>query len=402
MNNRNDIAFKSNITDFQRRGEPNFAWQKVLSMYTLLPGLRGFWPMSLFDSSGNCLDASPNAHTLTYSGNPRYCLDGLAPYLKFGGTDYLIRADEADFDIIGTEGYVNSNLRGLTIGGWFYFETLASPSQSSSASISISASRSISASQSVSKSISKSVSPSISPSPAMETLFTDFWAVTFIVESASLSPSRSVSPSASRSPSVSPSISISKSASVSASVSLSISTSPSASLSVSPSLSQSPSWSPSEYASESPSPSAPFYPSTSMYLISKWFTTGDQRSYNIFMEGGSDNRIKMAVSDLGTFATRVVGIGAEITQPGMWHFIAGRFSPRHISVFVNNDKSSETDKLPPVSLYNSTSSFIIGGVNEGQNFGLVGGASLCFVCATALPDGVIRGLYQHTRALFGL
>lgn len=91
-----------------------------------LPGLRGYWPMGAFDSSGNAIDQSGNGRTLTYTGNPghNFTTQG-ASYLDLDGTgDFLTRADEAGLDIIGTESYVNSVVRGLTIGGWFRQDTL--------------------------------------------------------------------------------------------------------------------------------------------------------------------------------------------------------------------------------------------------------------------------------------
>jgi len=108
-------------TDFQRRNEPNFAWQNVLSMYSLLPGLRGFWPMSAVGAAGVAYDLSGNNRTLAYHGNPIYRVDGLAPYIDFDGVgDYLSRADEAGLDITGTEAYIGAP--GLTLGGWWWFD----------------------------------------------------------------------------------------------------------------------------------------------------------------------------------------------------------------------------------------------------------------------------------------
>jgi hypothetical protein len=92
-----------------------------------LPGLRGYWPMNAFDSSGNAIDQSGNARTLTYNGNPTYNFHASGgPYIDLDGTgDYLSRADEAGLDIIGTEAYIASAQRGLTLGGWFWPNAVA-------------------------------------------------------------------------------------------------------------------------------------------------------------------------------------------------------------------------------------------------------------------------------------
>lgn len=92
-----------------------------------LPGLRGYWPMGSFDSSGNAIDQSGQNRSLTYNGNPTYNVVTTynAPYLDLDGTgDYLSRTDEAGLDIVGTESYVATAARGLTLGGWFYFDRL--------------------------------------------------------------------------------------------------------------------------------------------------------------------------------------------------------------------------------------------------------------------------------------
>lgn len=107
--------------DFQLRSEPNFAWKSACSAFLALPGLRGFWPMSSFDNIPLVHDLSAQDRHLTYNGNPRFNFDGLAPYIDLDGTgDYLSRADEAGLDILGTESYVASAVRGVTLIGWFY------------------------------------------------------------------------------------------------------------------------------------------------------------------------------------------------------------------------------------------------------------------------------------------
>ena len=117
---RNDESVALNSADLQPRYESGFAWRTACSIYQALPGLRGFWPMSAFESGGNCFDQSGNGRTLTYNGNPAYDFDGLAPYIRFDGTgDYLSRASEAGLQIAGTETYVAAGHRGLICGGWF-------------------------------------------------------------------------------------------------------------------------------------------------------------------------------------------------------------------------------------------------------------------------------------------
>lgn len=124
----NDELMGLALSQLQGRAEPQFAWQKILSMYMLLPGLRGFWPMSTFDGTARAMDHGGSGLHLTYNGDPVYRVDGLAPYIDLDGTgDYLNRGTEAAFEIrgaVGSEPYVGAP--GLTLGCWFYPEDDAS------------------------------------------------------------------------------------------------------------------------------------------------------------------------------------------------------------------------------------------------------------------------------------
>ena len=98
----------------------------LISPFLALPGLRLFVPMSSSDSAGDATDLSGLAHHLTYNGNPTYNVDGLAPYIDLDGTgDFLSHADHADFDVLGTETTIDAGIRGLLIGGWFWFDAFA-------------------------------------------------------------------------------------------------------------------------------------------------------------------------------------------------------------------------------------------------------------------------------------
>ena len=95
------------------------ALQVTVDPLQRLNGLRGIWTMGALDSSGDAQDCSGHGHHLGYNGNPVYNYDGLAPYIALDGTgDYLSRADEADFDILGTEAYIG--VPGLTMAGWYH------------------------------------------------------------------------------------------------------------------------------------------------------------------------------------------------------------------------------------------------------------------------------------------
>ena len=99
---------------------------RASSTFLSLSGLRGLWSMSAIQSNGDTFDQSGNGRLLTYNGNPTYNQDGLAPYIDLDGTgDFLSRADEAGLDILGTETYIAAGIRGLLVGGWFWFDAFA-------------------------------------------------------------------------------------------------------------------------------------------------------------------------------------------------------------------------------------------------------------------------------------
>ena len=119
---REDQLIEQLMPDFFHKQNPGAAWMHACSVIQAFPGLRGFWPMSGFDSSGDATDLGGLAHHLTYNGNPTYNYADLVPYIDLDGTgDYLSHVDHADFDILGTETYVDAAARGLTVGGWFWF-----------------------------------------------------------------------------------------------------------------------------------------------------------------------------------------------------------------------------------------------------------------------------------------
>lgn len=120
---RNDEMVGILSADFQRRHEPNFSWSSVVAAHLALPGLRGFWPMSSSNESGQALDLSGQGRALSVSSVPLYGHTSLTPWVEFDGTnDYLYRSDESGLDISGADTYTVTANRGLTLGGWFYFD----------------------------------------------------------------------------------------------------------------------------------------------------------------------------------------------------------------------------------------------------------------------------------------
>lgn len=97
-----------------------------MDAFMSLPGLVGFWPLNGFSGTTLITDLSENELHLSIASGAAIGYDaGYAaiPYMAFdSGGGVIGKADHALFDIIGTEVLLASDLRGLTLGGWFYFD----------------------------------------------------------------------------------------------------------------------------------------------------------------------------------------------------------------------------------------------------------------------------------------
>lgn len=115
---------------FWGRNESNVAWRHAVSSILALPALRAFWPMSSVDYTvaSRTRDIAGGGYHLSDNNTPVFGYDQLAPHVEFDGVNqYLSRADggAANWaDITGIEAYVAAAQRGLTLGGWFYFDVL--------------------------------------------------------------------------------------------------------------------------------------------------------------------------------------------------------------------------------------------------------------------------------------
>lgn len=97
----------------------------IISSYLGLEGLRGFWVPSSVSTTSSLIDLSNNHNLLTKSGigpSIRY-IDSIAKFIPFTwlyNGQYFYLADNAALSITGTETYIYSSDRGLTIGCWIY------------------------------------------------------------------------------------------------------------------------------------------------------------------------------------------------------------------------------------------------------------------------------------------
>lgn len=113
---RNSEMFNLLRTDLQGRYEPQFALANAAATLQMLPELRGCWPFSSINESGQALDLSGQGRTLANTGAAPRAVEGLVPYAALdGATQFFSRADEAGLDLSA----------GFTAGGWFYCDAVA-------------------------------------------------------------------------------------------------------------------------------------------------------------------------------------------------------------------------------------------------------------------------------------
>ena len=130
-------------------------------------------------------------------------------------------------------------------------------------------------------------------------------------------------------------------------------------------------------------------------LIGKWTSTGNQKSY--LLNKNTSDQMVMNVSTDGSAGVNKVSAAISTAT---WYFVAGRFDPStSVDVFVNTTKASETTGVP-ATIFNSTADLQIGAFNAGTSLANAR-ASLCFLCAAALPDATLNALYYLTKDLFG-
>jgi len=103
--------------DFFARYEPNASMVHA-GLHMQLPQLRGYWPFSSVDERGDLTDMSGQGRVLHNTNTVAFGVYNLFPYADYvpANSEYFTRLDEEGTSITGA----------LTIGGWFWLDTLAS------------------------------------------------------------------------------------------------------------------------------------------------------------------------------------------------------------------------------------------------------------------------------------
>lgn len=114
----NDSLKHELASEFLRRNDLVNRWGNIISSYLALPGLRFFAPMSVVGASGQAVDLALG-NNLSNNNNAQFSYLSLQPFCAYNGsTEYHSITDNAAHDIIGSEAYIGSSVRGLTMGMW--------------------------------------------------------------------------------------------------------------------------------------------------------------------------------------------------------------------------------------------------------------------------------------------
>jgi hypothetical protein len=130
-------------------------------------------------------------------------------------------------------------------------------------------------------------------------------------------------------------------------------------------------------------------------LISKWYETGNKRSYVLYKN--TDNDFVFSISSDGTAVTTIDDAAANYAV-SKWFFVAGVFDPEsNLSLFVNGIWYSNVTSIP-ASIYDSDEALNFGRYNRANY--IDGRMCQTFLCAYALPRRYIEALYAHSKAMF--
>lgn len=116
---------------FRRLNNPAHAMADAIGMLQMFPGIVGIWPGNIVGggagvAADRLVDVSGNGLHLSNNSNAQILYDSnliAATRTARSTPTWWNHADDALFDILGNESYINSPIHGLTMGCWVKFET---------------------------------------------------------------------------------------------------------------------------------------------------------------------------------------------------------------------------------------------------------------------------------------
>lgn len=92
-------------------------------IFVRLPGLIGYWPMGIRAASGQVVEHGGSGFNLLQTGTCPVGFDGNS-FSHLGNGTNFVWSNSSQLAIVGTETWISSSLRGMTLGGWWMVDGL--------------------------------------------------------------------------------------------------------------------------------------------------------------------------------------------------------------------------------------------------------------------------------------
>lgn len=136
-------------------------------------------------------------------------------------------------------------------------------------------------------------------------------------------------------------------------------------------------------------------------VIAKHNNTGNQRSYQIYVEFvASQGKIHFAISDDGTNTGNFLDFTGSTTTlaAATWYHIAGRLSGTTQEIFLNAVSDGSTTRVG--TAFNATSAFVLGATNDGGGAFIGGAIDEAFAFSRALSTAEISDIKDNGLSEF--
>ena len=137
---------------------------------------------------------------------------------------------------------------------------------------------------------------------------------------------------------------------------------------------------------------------SSFGIFGKYASTGNQRSYLLYVPSGGAGYVDFVISVDGT-ATVSVRASSVITT-GVWHCVVGRFSPSNsLDVCLDGVWARNTTSIP-ASIFAGTAALQGGAIESAST--MTGGWSQACLCAAYCSDGQLGRMFRRVRPFLGV
>jgi len=135
-------------------------------------------------------------------------------------------------------------------------------------------------------------------------------------------------------------------------------------------------------------------------MINKWYTTGNERSYNLHVAAGGALTFE-ASSDGSATAGKLLSVAGGIVTAGQWWFGVGRLSCSATQGVCLDGTWTTVSTAIPTATYDCARSLYLGRYNESATTWFNGRIAQFWICAYAVPDAWIAWLWENQAPYFG-